>query len=157
MVKELDKDFKVLEIRKTLVTSGSTQITEILSTALMIILLVVLFFISYFVISIILKSRNVYYSTIRMLGGTKNVCKKLLIEELFIVSNISYFVFIAALYMHKLEIINISFLNTVIRYLNLKDYIVLYIIINLLSYLISKKYSKKLFKKSAITTINEEA
>ena len=91
-----------------------------------------------------------------MLGYTKKVSKKLLIMELFTVSNIAYFSFIILIYLNYLNVFNIKFINTIILYLKLRDYIVLYLILILMSYVISEKFAKKLFKKSAITTMGEE-
>ena len=115
-----------------------------------------LFFISYFVIRIILKSRNVYYSTIRMLDATKRISIQLLIIELLTVFNTSFIIFLISMYLNYIKVINIGFLNTILEYLKLKHYIILYIILVIMSLLISIKFSKKLFKKSAISTIKEE-
>ena len=156
-LKELDDlGYKTLAIKDTLVSLGVAQIIKIIRAVVTIILVVVLFFISYFVIKLILKSRNKYFSTIRMLGATKKISKQLLIIELFVVSNLAYFSFMILIYLNYLNILDINFINTINTYLNLKDYIVLYIIIDCMSYLISQKFSKKLFKKSVINTLGEE-
>ena len=147
---------KTLLIKDTLVDGGSTEIIRIFRTVVTIILIITLFFISYFVIRIILKSRNVYYSTIRMLGATKRISIQLLIIELLTVFNTSFIIFLISMYLNYIKVINIGFLNTILEYLKLKDYITLYIILVIMSLLISIKFSKKLFKKSAISTIKEE-
>ena len=147
---------KTLLIKDTLVDGGSTEIVRIFRTVVTIILIITLFFISYFVIRIILKSRNVYYSTIRMLGATKRISIQLLIIELLTVFNTSFIIFLISIYLNYIKVINIGFLNTILEYLKLKDYIILYIILVIMSLLISIKFSKKLFKKSAISTIKEE-
>lgn len=147
---------KTLLIKDTLVDGGSTEIIRIFRTVVTIILIITLFFISYFVIRIILKSRNVYYSTIRMLGATKKISIQLLIIELLTVFNTSFIIFLISMYLNYIKVINIGFLNTILEYLKLKDYITLYIILVIMSLLISIKFSKKLFKKSAISTIKEE-
>ena len=147
---------KTLLIKDTLVDGGSTEIVRIFRTVVTIILIITLFFISYFVIRIILKSRNVYYSTIRMLGATKRISIQLLIIELLTVFNTSFIIFLISMYLNYIKVINIGFLNTILEYLKLKDYIILYIILVIMSLLISIKFSKKLFKKSAISTIKEE-
>ena len=154
---ELDSlGYDVLAIKDTLVNSGISKALALIRTVVTIILVVVLFFISYFVIRVILKSRNKYFSTLRMLGSTKKVSKKLLIMELFTVSNIAYFSFIILIYLNYLNVFNIKFMNTIILYLKIRDYIVLYLILISMSYVISEKFAKKLFKKSAITTMGEE-
>ena len=156
-IKELNKQgYSTLKIKDTLVKDGTTEAIQIMRTIVTIILVVVLFFISYFVIRIILKSRNIYFTTIRMLGATKKVSKQLLIIELLNVSNIAYFIFLGIIYLNKINILNINFINTIINYLTLKDYIILYLILIMMSFLISAKFSKKLFKNSAMKTIKEE-
>ena len=148
--------FKTLYIKDTLVTGGVEQIEKIMGTVTKIVLIITIFFISYFVINIILKSRNEYFSIIRMLGASKKVSKQLLVIELLFVSNLAFFSFLIFVYLGFIHIINFEFINTILTYLNFKDYIILYVVLILMSYLISQKFSKKLFKKSAISTIKEE-
>lgn len=151
-----EEGYNTLEIKDTLVKDETTQALQIIRTIVTIALVIVLFFISYFVIRVILKSRNIYFTTIRMLGATKKVSKELLIIELLTVSNLAYIIFLIITYLNYLNIFNINFINTIIKYLTLKDYIILYLILILISYLISAKFSKKLFKNSAMKTIKEE-
>ena len=151
-----DAGFKTLYIKDTLVTGGYEQVTKIMGTVTKIVLIMTIFFISYFVINIILKSRNEYFGVIRMLGATKKVSKELLIIELLTVSNLAFFSFMIFIYLNSIHIINLEFINTILTYLNFKDYAILYIVLIMMSYLISQKFSKKLFKKSAISTIKEE-
>ena len=54
------------------------------------------------------------------------------------------------------QIINWSFVQTLLDYLNISDYIILYVILIAMSYIISLKYAKKLFKETSIKTYNEE-
>ena len=91
-----------------------------------------------------------------MLGATRKICKDLLIIELLNVANIAYFTFLILIYMNYSNIINVGFIDTIIDYLKLSDYLLLYLILLGMSLLISMKFSKKLFKRSAITTIGEE-
>lgn len=156
-LKKLDKlGYNTLALKDTLVTSPGVQMLKIISLVAIIALIIVLFFISYFVIKVILKSRNKYFSTIRILGATKNVSRQLLILELLIVSNLAYFSFISFVYLNALGVFNVNFVYTIINYLEFKDYLILYIVLISMSYLISIKFAKKLFKKSAITTLGEE-
>ena len=151
-----DAGFKTLYVKDTLVTGGYEQVTKIMGTVTKTVLIITIFFISYFVINIILKSRNEYFGVIRMLGATKKVSKELLIIELLTVSNLAFFSFMIFIYLNSIHIINLEFINTILTYLNFKDYAILYIVLIMMSYLISQKFSKKLFKKSAISTIKEE-
>ena len=151
-----DMGYHPLAIKDTLVSNNLTQVLRIMKTVVTIILVATLLFISYFVIKIVLKSRNIYFSTIRMLGGSKKVSKQLLIIELLAVANIAYFLFILFINLNRLGFISLSFVDTIINYLSLGDYFLLYLILILMSYIISLKYAKKLFKNSVIKTLAEE-
>lgn len=150
-----DLGYKTLAIKDTLVNSGAAEILRIFKIIITIVLVITLFFISYFVLRIIMKSRNTYFSTIRMLGATKKIAKNLLIIELLAVSNLAYFITLGFIYLGKIKIFSLKFVDTICNYLNLSDYIVLYIVLIIMSYLISQKFSKKLFKSSAVSAIKE--
>lgn len=147
--------YSTLLIKDTLVTGGGVEAIKILRTIITGVLLITLFFISYFVIRIILKSRNAYFGILRILGATKRQAKQLLIIELVTVANIAYFSFILLLYLQAKSRINISFLQTILLYLNFSDYALLYITIIIMSYLISVRFSKKIFKNSSMSTMRE--
>lgn len=152
----LEKNYKTIVIKDTLSSDGLLQLMKILKTIFTVILVIVLFFIAYFVIRLILKSRNIYFSIIRMLGGTKKTARDLLIIELFTVSNLAYFFFVGIAYFNKFNILKFKFLDVVNRYFLFKDYVILYLIICLMSYLISLRYARKLFKNSVMNTYREE-
>lgn len=152
----LNKDYNTLAIKDVLVQQETVVIVRILKIIVTIILVVTLFFITYFVIKLILKSRNIYYTTIRMLGSSKKVARQLLVIELFIISNLAYFSFIGCLYLNKLNIISYNLLNTINNFLIFKDYLLLYIILIILSFLTSEKYAAKIFKNSVMNSYREE-
>ena len=155
--KELQKmGYETVVVKDTLVDEGAKQIIQIIRTVVTFFLVITLFFISYFIIKIILKSRNVYFSTIRMLGANKKTAKHLLIIELLTIANLTYWLFQVSLILQKKSIINIKMLARAIEYMKVKDFAILYLIIIAMSYLISLKYAKQLFKKSIIKTYNEE-
>ena len=151
-----DMGYHTLKIKDTLVTDSYSKIVRVLKIFVTVVLVVVLFFISYFIIRIILKSRNIYFSILRMLGASKKVCLDLLITELLVVSNISYFIFLFIAELNRRKYFEIGFINTVNTYFNTNDYIILYIIIMIMSLLISLRYSRKLFKNSVMNTYREE-
>lgn len=160
-VEEVSKELKdmgitALAIKDTLVNDGMAEILRIFKTVVTIVVVVALLFVSYFIIKIILKSRNVYFSTIRMLGASSKVCENLLVIELFAVSNLAFFFFIGLILLVKNNIFTSSYLSNLITYLSMKDYILLYIILILMSYITSLKFAKSLFKKSAINAYKEE-
>ena len=131
-------------------------IIGVLRTIMFTIAVIVLFFISYFIIKIILKSRNSYFGTIRTLGATKKISRSLLNIELLVDINVVYLIFIALINLVKHKIINISYIADMITYFQLKDYIIVYIILIIMSLLISTRYSRKLFKSSVMNAYREE-
>lgn len=156
-VSKLNKlNYKPLVIKDTLVQQASTVIIRVMKIIVTIILVATLFFITYFVIKLILKSRNIYYTTIRMLGAPKKIARQLLVIELFIVANIAYFSFDLCVYLNSLNIIKNSTLKTINEYLTFNDYALIYVIIIFLSFLISEKYAAKIFKKSVMNSYREE-
>jgi len=131
-------------------------ILRIIRSIVFIIATVALFFISYFIIKIILKSRNVYYSTIRILGATKKIARQLLNIELFIDINIAYIVFLLVTLFARSGIIEWNYITDMVTYFTLRDYILVYIVLTIMSLLISNRYAHKLFKSSAMHTYREE-
>ena len=145
-----------LVMKDTLMRGTGVQVLRIIRTVVTIILVIVLFFISYFVLKIILKSRNVYFSTLRMIGANKKVCKRLLIIELLNAAFIAYSLMMIFLVLCFKNIIKLSAINTLMEFLCLRDYILLGIILLFISFMVAIKFAKKLFKDSAIKTIHEE-
>ena len=150
--------YKVLQIRKTLVNAGAEalKLLKIMKLVVIILLIVTLFFISYFVIKIILKSRNVYYSILRILGANFKHIKRILDIELFINSTLAYLVYIGLVMLVKNNVIYIKFIADSLEYLKISDYIIMYVILVIMSYLISTRYASKIFKSSAMKTYREE-
>ncbi len=136
--------------------SQTIQVEKIIKTIVTIILIIILFFISYFIIRIILKSRNTYYTTLRMLGAGLKSVKRILDIELFINSNIAYFTVVIFIWLTKLNIINFEYIRNLAQYIQLPEYLLMYVILVLMSRLVSRRFSRKLFKNSTIDTYNEE-
>ncbi len=134
----------------------SKKIIQIIRTVVTIILIIVLFFISYLIIKLILKSRNIYFTTLRMLGANKKDLKRILDIELFLNSTISYCVILIIIYLIKNNIINVEWLTNLANCLSQKEFILMYIIVFIMIRLISKKFSKKIFKDTIIRTYDEE-
>ncbi len=132
-----------------------TYIYNIINLVLMIIILVAMFFISYLIIKLILKSRKNYYTIIRILGGSKKNCKSILKIELYTILNIAFIIITFLVYMIVNGMIDIS-LRSSLKLLNIKDYVLIYILIFALTYLISVRFGRFIFKESAIKTYNEE-
>lgn len=132
------------------------QVIKIVKTIIITVLVIVLFFVSYFVIKLIMKSRNKYFTTIRILGGSYIEVKRLLQIELLNVTNIVYLVFLVISLLIKNDIIVSESIKNMLFYINLKEYVIVYLILSVMSYLTSSRYSRKIFKRSVITTYNEE-
>lgn len=132
------------------------QVIKIVKTIIITVLVIVLFFVSYFVIKLIIKSRNKYFTTIRILGGSYIEVKRLLQIELLNVTNIVYLVFLVISLLIKNDIIVSESIKNMLFYINLKEYVIVYLILSVMSYLTSSRYSRKIFKRSVITTYNEE-
>ena len=132
------------------------QIIKIIKVVVTIVVIVVLFFISYLIVRIILKSRNVYYTTLRMLGASFKNIKRILDIELFINSSLSYISVLLFIHLVKTNIVNIDFIEQLVSYLSLREYIIMYIILLFIVKLLSRKFAKKIFKSTAMNIYNEE-
>lgn len=135
---------------------NESQIVKIFKVVVTIFVIIVVFFISYLIISIILKSRNIYYTTLRMLGATSKSTRKILNIELFINSTLSYLMVLTFGYLVKQDIIKIEFIANLIKYITLNECILMYLILFVVTQLIARKFAKKIFKNSAMNRYNEE-
>ena len=156
---ELEKlGYETLEMRFALNNDGenAAKIIKIVKLVVIVVLVITLFFISYFVIKLILKSRNIYFSTLRILGGRVKNIKRILDIELFVNSSLAYLLYIFIVLLVKYNILEIRFIKNMIDYLYLSDYIFMYLILIFMSYLISSRYASKLFKSSAMNSYREE-
>ena len=134
---------------------NESQIVKIFKVVVTIFVIIVVFFISYLIISII-KSRNIYYTTLRMLGATSKSTRKILNIELFINSTLSYLMVLTFGYLVKQDIIKIEFIANLIKYITLNECILMYLILFVVTQLIARKFAKKIFKSSAMNRYNEE-
>ena len=156
---ELEKlGYNTLQIRHTLSNIGgdAMKMLKIVKLVVIIVLVITLFFISYFVIKLILKSRNVYFSTLRILGANYGNIKRILDIELFTNASIAYVFYLVLTILVKNKVLDIKFIYNILEYLKVKDYLIVYIILVLMSYLISTRYAVKIFKKSAMKSVKEE-
>ncbi len=154
---DLEKlNLKTLYVKDTLDNyySGELAIIKIVKVVALSCLLIALFFISYFVIKIILKSRNIYFATLRILGIALKSMKQILNIELLTITNIAYILFLTISLLLKNNIIPNTL--TSFRFLLLKDYIIIYIITIIMSLLISNRFTSKLFKSSMMNVYREE-
>ena len=153
-----DLGFKALAMRDALYTEGAEvrEMVSMMKTFAILVLIIALFFISYFIIKIVLKSRNAYYTTIRTLGGSRKISKQLLDIELFVIATIAYCLFMAIIGLVYADIINIKILTSMVKYLTPSNYVLMYFITIGLSYLISTRFAKNIFQNSVMSTYREE-
>ena len=152
-----DLDLTTLYVKDTLnETSEIVRILNIVKVVSMTIMIIVLFFISYFIIRLVLKSRNIYYSTLRILGSSYNATKSLLNIELVTISHIAYAIFIIFLLLVKYSVIESSYIKNLLDYVNIYRFILVYLIVLLMSRMITNRYSRKLFTNTVMNTYREE-
>ncbi len=154
---ELEKmNIDPLIIKEANYNDGSGVIMRLMTIAVTAGLAVALFFISYFVIRIILKSRNVYYSTVRMLGGNVGVARNLLMIDLVTDANIACLLTFGIFKILENEFPKFFIIEAINTYMEMTDYIAIYAIVIGISAIVSLRYSKKLFRKSTMNTYKEE-
>ena len=105
-----------------------------------------------------MKSQNVYYSTVRMLGGSKGACSGTLLAELLVVFHIAFVICLAI--MIKITIAGSSILPAyavrLIRYISPTDYVILYLVVLFMTILLAGRYSGQMFKQTAMNAYREE-
>ena len=141
------KDAKVTE---------DNDLVSIIQMPLIILIMIGLFFISYFVIRLILRSRAGYFSILRMLGLARKSIIRILQVELLTVMNIAFAIFLIVVILVKCHVIDFEYITTLIHYMHVYDYVILYVILGVMSWLISRIFAHRLFRKTAIVTYKEE-
>ena len=104
-----------------------------------------------------MRSRNSYYSTLRILGATKSNTDSILRVELLLMMLLAYGTDIAFVVLVKRGYIKIDAVNKLLYYLTPIDYGILGLLLLLMSLLIAARYSRKIFTKSAMKAFREEA
>lgn len=150
--------YKVLQIKETLTNPDRIVyfVLRLLQLAIFMAMIIVLFFISYAVIRLIMKSRNTYYSTLRILGAKRNNASNIMKIELIAMAMISYVLNIIFVLLVNKDILKIPILKNNLSYISPLDFIILLAILIILSLLIARRYSRKMFSKSAMNAYREE-
>lgn len=157
--KELENlGFKTLVIKNALydLSGGIKEILNIIKLVVGITLFLGLFFISYFVIKVILKSRNSYFATLRTLGASKKSSIGILMSELLFIATLSYILLITLFILVSNNIIKQSTIKEIISYIDIKDCIFIYIILLIMTVFITLRYSRKIFSTSVIKVYGEK-
>ncbi len=154
-----DAGYTTLAMKDSLtdMTGGYNFVLQMLAYGRLLLEFIILFYIAYAVIRLIMRSRNSYYSTLRILGATKSNTDTILRVELLLMMLIAYGVDIAFVLLVKKGLIRIDAVNKLLYYLTPVDYAVLAALLLLMSLLIAGRYSRKIFTKSAMKAFREEA
>ena len=166
-VKELDQTieelqamgFATLALRDARSADGTEiiQIINLLKAFVLSVLVIALFFISYFIIRVVLKSRNAYYVTLRTLGASRRIAGRLLDIELFITASLAYALFLAFMLLVYAGVITWDFAAGMADFLTAGNYAFIYLIMLATSWLISRRFARKLFRDSVMNAYREEA
>ncbi len=151
--------FTTLAMKDSLsdMTGGYNFVIQMLTYGRLVLEFIILFYIAYAVIRLIMRSRNSYYSTLRILGATKSNTDSILRVELLLMMVIAYGVDILFVFLVKRGYIDLESVNQLLYYLTPVDYIALAVVLLLMSLLIAARYSRKIFTKSAMKAFREEA
>ena len=133
------------------------ELVSIIQLPMAVIVCLAVFFIAYFVIRLILKSRGVYFATLRMLGLGKEPARRIMRVELVLDCMISYALFLLFIYLNRIGIVNSDKLMDHLTYLTTRDYIIMAVILLVMAVLISGRFMRSIFKSSAMGTYREEA
>ena len=130
---------------------------KILMMVILVFVVVALFLISYFVVRLILRSRQAYYSVVRILGGSKRIVKNLISIELFTVCAIAFIVVFSTLRFTREGGIDIPIFSEAMQHIEWVDYAVLFVALMVMTALIANRVANSLFTKSAAQTYREGA
>ena len=149
--------YHVLVLKDHLFNFMDGELISIISVPLAVIVCLAVFFIAYFVIRLILKSRGVYFATVRMLGMGRKPARRIMRVELVLVCLIAFAVFLLFIYLNYLGVIYREQLMNCILYLTTRDYILLAAILLVMAVLIAGRFMRSIFKSSAMGAYREEA
>ena len=160
-----EKGFTTLALKDSLTdsTGGFNVVISLMTYGRLLLEFIILFFIAYAVIRLIMRSRNSYYSTLRILGATKRNTDTILRVELILMMLIAYGVDIAFVVLMNKGIIqelvhkDLEQVTKLLFYLTPLDYGVLGGVLLLMSLLIANRYSRHIFTKSAMKAFREGA
>ena len=149
--------YHVLVLRDHIYKYLDEDLLSVIQLPVAVILCIAVFFIAYFVIRLILKSRGVYFATVRMLGMGKKPARRIMRVELMIDCAIAFAIFMIFVFLSKSGILMLPALSEHIMYLTATDYIILAAILLVMAVLISGRFMRTIFKSSAMGTYREEA
>ena len=149
--------YHALALKDHIYNFMNEEIIGVIQTPLAVALCLAVFFIAYFVVRLILKSRGVYFATLRMLGMGKKPGRRIMRVELILVCLISYAIFLLFIYLNYAGVIYFDRLMNYITYLGMRDYLLLGAILIVMAVLIASRFMRSIFRSSAMGTMREEA
>lgn len=160
-----EKGFTTMAVKDSLsdTTGGLGGMLDLMTYGRLALEFIVLFFIAYAVIRLIMRSRNSYYSTLRILGASKKNTYNILKVELVLMMLVTYGIDVLfALLVNKgvlqdLTGAGMEEITKLLYYLTPLDYGILGAMLLIMSLLIANRYSRHIFEKSAMMTIREGA
>lgn len=159
------KGFTTLALKDSLtdMTGGYDAMINLMAYGRLLLEFLILFFVAYAVIRLIMRSRNSYYSTLRILGATKGNTDNILKVELVLMMIIAYGVDIVFVVLVNKGIIQqlvhneLKEVTKLLYYLTPVDYGILGGLLLLMSLLIANRYSRHIFTRSAMKAFREGA
>ena len=160
-----EKGFTTLALKDSLTDTmdGFGGAISLMTYARLALEFIILFFIAYAVIRLIMRSRNSYYSTLRILGATKSNTDTILRVELILMMLIAYGVDILFAVLVQKGILqdlvqaDLKELVKLLYYITPLDYCILGALLLFMSLLIANRYSRHIFTKSAMKAFREGA
>ena len=158
-----EKGYTSLAIKDALTdsTGGLGEMLDLMAYGRLALEFVILFLVAYAVIRLILRSRNSYYATLRILGASKSNITGILRTELILMMLIAYGVEVlfAVLVnrgvLQELTGYEMQEVTRMLYYLTPLDYGILGAVLLIMSLLITGIYSKHIFTKSAMKAFRE--
>ena len=154
-----DAGYKTLALKDALtdMTEGYGVMIQLMAYGRLIIEFIILFFIAYAVIRLIMRSRNQYFSTLRILGATKKNTDNILRVELILMMIIAYAIDMIFVVLVKKGILKIPSVSKLLYFLTPMEYVMLAVLLLMMSLLIANRYSRSIFTRSAMKAFREGA
>ncbi len=158
-----EKGFTTMALKDSLTdsTGGMGEMLDLMTYARLALELIILFFIAYAVIRLIMKSRNSYYSTLRILGASKSNTDNIIRTELILMMLIAYGVDILLVLLVNKGVLqnwtgySMEEVTKLLYYLTPLDYGMLGAVLLVISLLIANRYSGHIFTRSAMKSFRE--
>ena len=151
-----DLGYVTLPLKDTVINENDGDIISMVEVPITILIIAAIFCIAYIVCGLILRSRSSYFSILRMLGLAKRQIQRILDVEILLVVNIAFAIFLIVILLVSRGTIDIEYMRTLVEYLQVRDYIILYLMTSVMALLISSWYSRRLFRKTAMGSFREE-